>query len=200
MKQLKLYNKALFVNLDYLKTKIKNLPENFIFSKRNAKYFTPIILKQLKHIGLLYGVKKITIETDNAEENWANCLINEIIFYINDKKEWNIEYVLKVFCHEIGHIIQSKILKNNYKVRNQFLYRKKYLKSKKVYFSELKKFERTAERLGYFIYKKYFSHIQKPLHQQFTAYNKKTHFVLLEEYWKDYLIDKGYVYIKDFKF
>jgi len=200
MKQLKLYSKALFVNLDYLTTKIKDLPEDFIFTRRNAKYFSPLILKQLKHIGLLYGVKKITIKTDHWSENWAQCFTNEIVFYINNKKEWDISYVLKVFSHELGHVIQSKILKNDYKVCDQFMYRKKYLKSKKVYFSELRKFERAAERLGYFIYKKYFSHIKKSLHQQFTAYNKKSHFVILEEYWKDCLIDNGYVYIKDLRF
>lgn len=71
------------------------------------------------------------------------------------------ESICREFAHELSHLIQSKFTKINWDPKT--------LKDAVAY-------ERTAERLSYFITKKYFFHLMKELcisHRNYNSYKSK---------------------------
>jgi len=162
-----LQNKA--CDVEYLKTQLKDLDRPVFNSSdhRNMKdlVFYDSYYKDLKYISSLYKVKlKIRKPYKNGDDSSFYRHRSRRIFLVTTKSgifsNWDV-YV--IFTHELSHAIQHSLLCK---------YIEQYPITK---LSQAVLYERTAERLAYFVYKKYFDvdnrNIVVP--QNFSCYTSK---------------------------
>jgi len=186
-----------YLNIEFLKTKIKKLPRKVFlrFKKRKKRYTNKLfnlskVLNELDYISKIYDADFGIIKSEDEGE------------YIVDYKIIRISYtkylvdMLASFSHELAHRIQYSIISQKMDQITQFD------NKNIIYLSDIVNFERIADRLAYFIYKKYFNHIYKLHHACFAAYKNKNSVKFLHQNWKGYtdFSDeelKNIVYIND---
>ena len=163
-------------DLEFLKTQIIISERKYCnFSDKKGKINKKSNLPEqwvedLKEISFLYGgkVKFLKSVGNSSFEGHIDTLILAV-----DDSGFGVKDICITFSHELSHLIQRNIHDNAFKPRN---------------LGELLRYERTAERLGYFISKTYFPHLMKKVnltHRNFSTYLGRDHIEWLHRYHYD---------------
>jgi hypothetical protein len=156
------YLKQFIIDIDFIPLNIK------IPTVRPIKY--PHKVEGLYILSKLYGIK-LKIQIKKRQSNLYSSYLNRCITLAIEPKGMALCCDLcKDFSHELAHHIQL-----TYSNENSYYYKDT---------KHALKFEYTAERLAYFIYKKYFSNIKELKHRQFNTYRTKADIEWLKEYLK----------------
>ena len=122
-------------------------------------------LTSLRGICKLYGCKVKTTDA-STPTYWSH---ESTIYLIKEQINFNPIYSVRAFAHELAHHIQHQVLnKLNISYDN-------------THFKDVLLFERTADRLGYFICKEHFPSF-KLHHAHFKAYTSKAGIDMLREW------------------
>lgn len=158
-------------NLKYLKTKIKPVDRKLLDPTGNQDMMENLIFPKtyyndLKYLANLYGAKvKLRKPYSDGRHGFFYRSTSRRIFITTDHNGYLDTWsVCTIFLHELAHAIQhSVMLEHGFQA---------YLPIK---LSESITFERTAERLAYFLYKEYLSHIHSEFitHRSYSSYIRK---------------------------
>lgn len=124
----------------------------------------------------MYGVNVVydNKPTPKVDFSHYNCVRKEIVLCAFESDKVDMTRMLKVFCHELAHHIQNKAVRHDGLKLHDWLYED---------FDRVLRYERTAEKLAYYIYKTYFEFQIKPVSaQSFSAYRSKKHVAYLKAY------------------
>jgi len=165
-------------DVKYLRTKIKPLFRK-VCDKKNIKWinkdkcvnkkgliFPYRYFLDLKFICKLYGCNFEVRKYGNHGYSEKK----KLIYLATEEDGFVTTYsISKNFTHELAHRIQHIEWENN-----------KYFTIN--FFEKALLYERSADRLAYFIYKEYFSHLWNFSHQVFNSYKSKSDIKFLREY------------------
>ena len=171
-------------NVDYLKKKIipltkKVCDKTTLKHKKNKKGFVfPYkYYLDLLYICKLYGVEKLSfIPYCFGEGAGGYNKQNKEIYLMSDHNNFISMYnICTIFTHELAHRIQHREWENN----KDFTINR---------FKKALLYERTAERLAYFINKEYFKHLSVIHHKSYTSYTSKQDIDFLKKHYDGNLI------------
>ena len=173
-------------NLKFLKSQIKTLPRkicdpNKIKFLKNGDYikkknfrFPYNFYLDLKYVCKMYGASFELREKGNP----GYSSITKTIYMTPDEDRLiTSDDISHFFTHELAHRIQHMQWENN----KDFTINR---------FNKALLYERSAERLAYFINKKYFSHLHDFSHQYFSSYTTEEDISFLKKHLKGNLIKK----------
>ena len=158
------------MDFNVLKNNIIDIPIKLCKKASREKYRNTWLPKSY------YDDLKFLCEQYDVRLFFHNKSYNEYdVYYVNNKEKRRIflsslfhkcesfkKRMCFGFCHELAHHIQA--ITRRLTGDNSYGYQD---------FETGLKFERTAERLAYFVYKKYFSHVYKIKHHDFDDYKDK---------------------------
>jgi hypothetical protein len=166
-------------DFEYLKSCIKNI--DFIPCQKNPpkllyKNIIPLQWKIDLDILCDYYKVKLYLTKDRLFNYFTGVYYGDEkqIFITSYNNNLNHKKIIKLFSHELAHHIQRMNGGNIWVSSLPFFYKCEY--------------ERQADRIAYFIYKKYFNHLYDFHHLEFSAYRKG--------YEKEALLDKYEVFIE----
>jgi len=163
---------SIISDVDILRTHIIPIDKLFCYNGKRRKRGTPISLSywhNMKRIAQKYEATVMLGKLCNnaGEYNYRKCII------IMNKTSTDKLWFMKTFFHELSHRIQHIIMLR--------------IADKKVTVSDLEDgllYERAAERLAYFLWKKYLNHAWKINHASFKSYISKKHKKILIDWFE----------------
>lgn len=189
-KQKQAFNKC--VDLEYLKTRILDLDTDGFFEGDNEtelmKYyvFPKKYYKDLCWLSARYGAKfSLRKAKKGTTVHPSYNRERRLIIMCAEKENGYLSTlcVCKEYTHELAHHIQ---LQTTVECGISPLSHTELGITK---LSQIVLYERTADRLAYFLYKKYFSHLCDLHHAQFSAYRSIEDINFLKDYYSEYTPD-----------
>ena len=163
--------KALRKLIVYDQQSIKNLwgmmPPYYRHLLFSEKYSLMPLGYLLKRIAAIYRVGITVIDQPDARCDFshynASRRLITICSFPSEKKN---AFLVRVFSHELAHFLQNKAVEHDSVQFHDWLYKD---------FGRVLTYERTAEKLAYYIYDFYFGMIHPLKAQSFSAYRSAKH-------------------------
>ena len=172
------------LNIKKLKTELIDIPVKFCEKASRKKYKnTKIPQSYIDDLKLLCSQYNIKLKIFKTKRENSYC---DYGYYDNDNYAIirlridkddpiiTIEDICTRFTHELAHHIQSIVRLKNKQIDKYFT----------MSFKDILKYELTADRFAYFIYKHHFKHLGKFTHRNFNAYRNKRDIEWLKKFIK----------------